>query len=178
MQVPGVESGLYNPNAMIDLLHGRTLVFETHLSTDEITARLQREVAPATWRLYENRRQLFVGTFADGRFRMMRLVRGKNSFRPLIEGRLSPSSTGARIDVRLKLHPLVLIVCAFLLIVGGLITLVSLSEVLAGGESGHTFVTAVAFTLLVLIFIAIMRAEASKATQLLADLFEAKASTK
>jgi hypothetical protein len=160
---------------MIDLIWGRALVFESRLSADEITKRLQREVAPATWQRYETRRQLFLGTFADGRFRMMRLVRGKNSFRPLIEGHLSPASTGVRIDVRLKLHPVVLIFCSALFLVGVFTASIALPEAFASGASVQAFVIVLAVALAVLGTLAIVRFEANEATRLLAGLFEAQA---
>ena len=160
---------------MIDLLWGRSLVFESPLTLDEITKRLQREIAPATWQLYETRRQLFVGTFADGRFRMMRLVRGKNSFRSLIEGYLSPSSTGVRIDVRLKLHPVVLIFCASLFLVGVFSASIALPAAFTSGASVHVFVIVLVFTSAVLGTVAIMHFEANEATRLLSGMFEAKA---
>jgi hypothetical protein len=63
---------------MLDLLFGgRRLVFESPLTHGEITARLQREVAPAVWEWHEARPNLFEGTFADSGFYMVRLVRGK-----------------------------------------------------------------------------------------------------
>jgi hypothetical protein len=159
---------------MIDLLRGRSLVFETRLSPDEITRRLEREVAPPAWRIYENRSQLFVGTFTDGRFRMVRLFRGKNSFRTLIEGQLSPSPGGARIDVRLRMHPAVMIVCTLLVIVGGIFAAIALSEALAGGYSLRALIMVLAFPVAGLGMLFLLGVEASKATQLLAEVFDAK----
>ena len=104
----------------------------------------------------------------------MPLVRGRNSFRPLIEGQLSPSPTGVRIDVQLKLHPFVTIFCAFLFGLGGLIAAIALPEALASGESVYTVILVLVFVLAVPGILAIMRAETNEATRLLSDLFEAK----
>jgi len=121
---------------MIDLLfRGRTLVFESSLSREEVTKRLQREIAPATSQWYENRPQLFEGTLSDGRFRMVRLVRGRNSFRPVVEGELVATPRGVRIDARLTLHPVVVGLCAILFALGGLVAMVAVSEFLSTREA-------------------------------------------
>jgi hypothetical protein len=86
--------------SMLDVfLRGRELVFESPVAPDDLTGRLRRELAPPVWRLVEDRPQLFVGTFENDRFHMARLVRGRNSFRPMIEGVLRPSGGGTRIEV-------------------------------------------------------------------------------
>src|SRR5689334_4623342 len=97
---------------MLGLLVGRNLIFESPLSLEEATTRLQREIAAPEWRVYENRQQSFIGTLANGRFHMVRLVRGKNSFRPMIDGQLTPAMNGCRVDVRLKLPATSIFACA------------------------------------------------------------------
>jgi len=107
---------------MIDLLfRGRKLVFQSRLSLDEVTERLQREVAPPKWQLIETRPRQFVGTFSNGRFSMARMVGGRNSFRSMIEGHLSPGSKGTPIDVQLRLHPFIVIFCAGMFGVGAMV---------------------------------------------------------
>src|SRR5262245_66331008 len=56
----------------------------------------------------DTRTQLFEGTFANGRFEMSRLVKGRDSFRPMLYGQLLPTSGGTRIEIRMRLHILVL----------------------------------------------------------------------
>jgi hypothetical protein len=97
---------------MFDLLYtGRQLVISSPLSVEEVTQRLGREVAPPVtrpqWR--DRRQQGFEGTFADGQFSLIRLVRGRNSFRPWMTGRVSPQPMGTRVDVHLQLHIVVLV---------------------------------------------------------------------
>ncbi len=72
-----------------------------------MTERLQCEIVAVVWQFHENRPQLFEGSFADGRFQMSRLVRGRNSIRTCMDGRISQASSGSRIDVELRVHPVV-----------------------------------------------------------------------
>lgn len=91
---------------MLELLFGgRNLVFESPLSLEDATARLQREITTPEWRMLENRRQLFMGTFAGGRFHMFRLASRRNSFKPTIDGTLTRTVNGCRVNARLKLAP-------------------------------------------------------------------------
>jgi hypothetical protein len=158
---------------MIDLVFGRRLLFHSLLSTEDLTRRLQREVAPP--RLFSRARgtQLFEGTVADGRFRMMRSVRGRNSFRPVISGTLSSGEPGTRVDVRLQLHPVVMVFCGAVLLVGAMIGSIAIPEYLATGSS-----PALIFLLgLAAVFTAFAIAaalEARKATRMLAALFGVK----
>jgi len=62
----------------------------------------------------------FKGTVTDSRFKLRRnIFYGRNSFLPIIWGRLVPTFTGTRITVTMFLHPLVAIFMAFWLIVTG-----------------------------------------------------------
>jgi hypothetical protein len=76
--------------------------------------------------MFGRRQQSFVGTLANGRFQMVRLVRGKNSFRPTIDGELSPAMNGCRVDVRLKLSAVALFACVLLVVTGVAMTLIAL----------------------------------------------------
>jgi len=160
---------------MIDLVfRGRTLVFESALSREEVTERLRREVAPATWQRRETRSHLFEGTFADDRFHLIRTVRGRNSFRPIIEGQLVPQPNGVRIDVRLRLHPAILIVCGILFTTGAAVAAIAVSEFLSTRQRSPQLFVTVLMTLVFSIFLIAPGVEARKSTQLLSDLFESK----
>jgi hypothetical protein len=162
---------------MMDLLfRGRRLAFESPLSREEVTRRLQREVAPPAWTWYEQRPQLFEGTFADDRFRMVRLVRGRNSFRPVIEGRLLPGRNGVRIEVQLKLHPLVLILCGLLVVVGGSIAVLVASELSTTRQVPPQVSFVVWMAVVFSVFLVVTLLEARKAARLLADVFESEPS--
>lgn len=158
---------------MLDLVFGRRLVFETRLTRDDLMTRLQREVAPRRLFTRDKGPQLFDGSVADGRFQMMRSVRGRNSFRPVISGAVTSSGHGARVDVRLQLHPVVVGVCAFMLLVGAMAGSIAIREYVAtGGSPGLVFVLGLAAVFTA--FAAAAAMEARKATRMLAALFEAE----
>ena len=104
---------------MLDLLFGgRNLIFASPLSVEDATTRLQREIATPEWRMFENRKQLFMGTFAGGRFHIFRLASRRNSFKPTIDGTLSNAVNGCRADARLKLAPGDLFSFSLLVVIG------------------------------------------------------------
>jgi len=153
---------------------GRHIVFESPLSLEEATTRLEREITPPTvrseWRrpmerrMFEKRPQSFIGTFADDRFHVVRLTRGRSSIRPWVDGTLSRSTRGCRVAVQLKMPtvalvawtPFILLGVAAIFFVGGVFALWGLLVILAPG------------------FVSNM--EAQKAERLLANLFQSEPS--
>jgi hypothetical protein len=49
----------------------------------------------------------FIGRVSETSFRIMRFVRGRDSFNPMLYGRLSPSAHGTRVKVVMTLHPVI-----------------------------------------------------------------------
>ena len=159
---------------MLDLLYpGRKVVFDSPLTVDEVTRRLQREITPpaAPWR--DTRQQLFEGTFASGRFEMARLVRGRNSFRTVMKGLISQAPAGARVDVRLQLHPLVVGAGVFFAVIAGAIAAVAAPEIPVIGVS-PLLVRLLAMAAVVFAFAGLGNIEARTATRLLGKLIEAR----
>jgi hypothetical protein len=159
---------------MFDVMYpGRTLLFDSPLSVEEVTRRLEREVAPPAMELFKTRQQLFEGTFADRQFTVIRRVRGRNSFRPWIKGRVLEGSRGARVEVRLQMSPLVLVFGLVFAIVAGTIAAVAAPELpLVGGSPlGLRLLVAAAVALL---FAALGNFEARAATRLLETVIGAK----
>src|SRR5688500_1498378 len=106
---------------MFELFHpGRSLVLDSALGVEELTRRL--ELA-------------FEGRVAGDRFRVMRRVRGRNSFRSLLDGQMQPTPGGSRLSVRMRLHPLILAVGAvFALIAGAMAAVASPQIPVVGGS--------------------------------------------
>lgn len=74
---------------MLDLFFpGRSVAFESSLAPEEMAHRLQQEITAPASPFFDRRTQLFRGNFADGRFQMMRIVKGRNSFNPVIRGQV------------------------------------------------------------------------------------------
>jgi hypothetical protein len=173
VQVRPGGSRQHNTAAMLDLIFGRRLVFESPLTREDLMTRLAQQVAPPRLLSREKGPQLFEGTIAEGRFRMMRSVRGRNSFRPVISGAVTAGTGGARLDVRLQLHPIVVVICAVLLLIGGLIASIAIPEYLTTGSSpGLLFV--IGITGVYVAFAIATAVEARRATRMLAALFAAE----
>ena len=158
---------------MIDLVFGRRLTFQSPLARDAVEARLQTEIAPPRFFSRGDPTHQFEGTFAEGRFRIVRQVRGRHSFRSVVSGTVSSGARGARVDVRLQLHPAVLIICAIIVMFGGLIASIAVPEYLSTGSSpALVFVLGLAGVFVAFAIVAAV--EARKAIRMLAALFETK----
>jgi hypothetical protein len=71
------------------------------------------------WRSRGSTDSSFVGTVEDDSFRIRRDIRYRNSFLPLIWGRITLTGTGSRIYVTMFLHPLVALFMVFWLVMAG-----------------------------------------------------------
>ena len=158
---------------MLDLLFpGRSVAFESSLAPEEVTRRLQQEIAAPASPLFDRRTQLFQGSFADGRFHMMRIVKGRNSFNPSIRGQVSRAGGGTRIEAQLQLHPLVIGFLAIFTVIASRLASIAAPEVLAMPGAGVAGGLG-ALLLLVLLFAAIANVEAGKTLKLLSDVIGA-----
>ncbi|HEX5214228.1 MAG TPA: hypothetical protein VFV98_02130 [Vicinamibacterales bacterium] len=144
---------------MFDLFYpGRALVLDSPLGVDELTRRLALA---------------FEGTFADGRFHVMRRVRGRNSFRSVLDGQILPGSGGSRLNVRLRLHPLILAIGAVFALIAGTIAAVAAPEI--PGVGGSPFLVRVlAMCGVAFVFALLGNVEARTSTRLLSNVAEAK----
>ena len=79
---------------------------ESDLSSREAADSLAANVSQ--WRWFSFPKTLFVGKVSDTGFRIARVVRGRDSFNPMLYGRFSRSHTGTRVKVFITLHPAVL----------------------------------------------------------------------
>ena len=155
---------------MLDLFFpGRSVAFESSLAPEEIAHRLQREITAPASPLFDRRTQLFQGNFADGRFHMMRIVKGRNSFNPVIRGQVSPVAGGTRIEAQLQLHPLVIGFLAILTVIASRIASIAAPEVLAMPGAGMAGGLG-ALLLLVMLCAAIANVEAGKTLKLLSGV--------
>ena len=158
---------------MLDLLFpGRSVAFESALSLEEVTRRLQQEIAAPAWPIFDRRTQIFQGQFADGRFWMKRIVKGRNSFNLLIKGEVSRAAGGTRVDARLQLQPLVLALLAVFALIASQIASIAAPEFLpipGAGVAGGVG----AVLLIVALCAAVSNFEARRTLQLLSGVFGA-----
>lgn len=160
---------------MIPLIPYQKLVFDSPLSQEEAVRRLRREVAKPVsgWRWVEKRTEKFEGTVSGEGFRISRIIRYRNSFLPVIQGRISPFGAGVRIEVTMKLHGIVLV---FALLWLGFVGFPVLGAVLQFLTTGR-FEEAAWFPCAMLVLFFLMTAigfeiEAHKARKLLSRIFE------
>jgi hypothetical protein len=137
---------------MIELLYsGRSLVLDSPLGVEELTRRVE---------------QAFDGTFVNGRISMMRRVRGRNSFRVVLEGDVAPTPSGARLDLRLRLHRLILAVGAVFALIAGNVAAIAGPEIPVVGGS-PLLARVVAMTAVAVVVAALGSVEARIATRVL-----------
>ena len=165
---------------MIILLPYQRLVFESQFSKEEIIRRLIAEVASRriSFGIFESRREKFEGEVSENGFKISRIIRYRNSFRPVIEGEFSPLVKGVRIDVRLRLHTMVMIFSllwlGFGLVAAGAVIFQIIST---GGFASGMFIP---FGMLLFYFLLMTLAfgvEANKAGKLLSEIFAAEAAS-
>jgi hypothetical protein len=140
------------------LYSGRAIVLDSPLTVEEVTRRLQ---------------QRFDGTFADGRLSILRRVRGRNSFRPVVEGQVVPRSAGSRLDLRMRLHPLVLVFGAIFALIAGTIAAIAAPAIPVVGSS-PLLIRLLAMVAVAVIFAALGNVEVRTSTRLLSELAAAK----
>jgi hypothetical protein len=144
---------------MFELFYrGRSMVLDSPLAMEELTRRLERA---------------FDETVADGRFRMMRRVRGRNSFRSVVDGQILPGPGGSRLHVRLRLHPLIVAFGAMFALIAGTLAAVAAPELPVVGDWPF-LVRVLAMAAVAFVFALLGRIEARTSTRLLANLAEAK----
>ena len=144
---------------MFELFYpGRPLVLDSPLGVEELTRRL--ELA-------------FDGTFADGRVRMMRRVRGRNSFRAVVDGQILPRSGGSQLNVRLRLHPLILAIGVMFALVAGTVAAIASPEIPVVGGS-PLLVRVLAMAGVALVFALLGSVDARTSTRLLSNVAEAR----
>ena len=155
---------------MLDLFFpGRSVALDSSLALEVVTERLQQEISKPARPLVDRRTQLFQGDFADGRFKIMRIVKGRNSFNPVIRGQVSRAATGTRVDAQLQVHPLVLGLLAIFAVVASRIASIAAPEFLAIPAAGVVGGVGV-LVLLILLCAAIANFEARKALKLLSGV--------
>jgi hypothetical protein len=137
---------------------GRPILLDSPLDVKELRRRI--ELA-------------FDGTVADGRVSVMRRVRGRNSFRSVVHGQIRPESGGSRLDVRLRLHPLILAFGAVFALVAGTIAALASPEIPVIGGS-PLLVRVLAMAAVALVFHLLGSIEARTSTRLLAQVAQSE----
>jgi hypothetical protein len=117
------------------MLPYQTRVFHSALPVAQARASLQDAIAPVLRGGGGREGGSFEGVVEGDTFRIHRAVRGRNSFRPMLHGRIETTPSGrARIVVSFRLHPIVAVFMAVWLGITGSLTLIGIQEAAATGE--------------------------------------------
>jgi hypothetical protein len=144
---------------MFELFYpGRSMVFDSPLDVNELTRRLQLA---------------FDGTVVDGQFSLIRRVRGRNSFRSVVEGQILPRRGGSRLNVRLRLHPLILAFGAMFALIAGSVAAVASPGIPVVGRS-PLLVSVLAMAAVAFAFALLGNIDARTSTRLLANAASSK----
>lgn len=80
-------------------------------------------------RMKREGRKFFEGTVGDGKFSISRVIHYRNSFKPILYGRIEPDEDRTQINVRIHFHPIIIAFSAVFFTAfgcGGLTTSLSL----------------------------------------------------
>jgi hypothetical protein len=104
------------------------LTIETGLTTREAFAALSEHVEPKRfWRNpFSREHKRYQGVVSAEGFEMSRIIHHRNSFLPLIKGRLHPSTRGTLVEIKMSLHP---VVAVFMVLWLGFVAIGSLAGV-------------------------------------------------
>jgi hypothetical protein len=154
-----------------------TLVFQSALSEFQAIARLQAAVEPERWFRLRSAERPFEGTVEGRTFRIQRIIQYRNSFLPALHGKVEPTADGrARVVVAFRLAPAVMVFMTLwfgLLLLFGMVALV---QPAAEGQTGGLPVIGGMLVFGVVLVLGGFGFEASKARQLLEELFSARQS--
>lgn len=160
---------------MIPLLPYQKFVLESPFSPEEARRRLAAEVAPlrSGWQWIEKRVETFEGTVSAEGFEIHRIIRYRNSFLPVIRGRISPGMPGSRIEITLQLHIFAVIFSLIWLgFVGPLAGGAALQLLTTGSVEPGAIIPSLMLIFFLLMVIIGFGVEAQKARKLLSRIFE------
>lgn len=75
------------------------------MSAAEVVTALTKNVSPIPW--FRKSETPFIGSVSTDGFRIIRVVRGRDSFNPMLYGRIRQDPTGTTLQVTATLHPFV-----------------------------------------------------------------------
>ncbi len=81
----------------------------TSLSLEEVVRRLEAEIEPPKWFGFFRKHKKFQGDVSREGFKISRYIRYGNSFLPVVRGSFQPGPSGISVNIRMRLHPLVII---------------------------------------------------------------------
>lgn len=120
------------------------------LTADEVLGRLSDATGPAPSSLFERNTRPFTGAIRGDSFDVMRTSRGRNSFRPLIRGRVEATTNGTRLHGTMRLHEAVVAIMAVFIVVPVLVFLRLVTDSVRSGHMNEAAPIALAVVLFML----------------------------
>jgi hypothetical protein len=130
------------------ILFGKRLELKSILSKTEVIQRLEDNHCNPKWNERPNFHYAFVGEVKADRFRLSRLKNIGSSIAPLLSGRVLEAAKGSLIEVKIRLHPVVLI---GIFLIGGLI--IGAGGVLLGFSGLDQLIDLIAFIPILMVFL-------------------------
>ena len=114
-----------------------TIVIETPLTKEETISNLSKSIEPEKSFRFFNKSDTkdFEGQLRGNEFEIKRIISYRNSFLPIIKGRLQTFGTGTRVTVNMRLHAAVII---FMAVWFGGVGLFFLASLLGLKDNGDT----------------------------------------
>ena len=130
------------------ILFGKKLELKSILSKDEVLKKLEKNHCNPRWNERPDYQYSFIGEVKANRFRLSRLRNIGSSIAPLLSGQVFEASKGSRIEVKIRLHPVVLITLFF---IGGLI--ITVGGILVSFSGLDQIIDLVAFVPILMVFL-------------------------
>lgn len=107
-----------------------TIVIETSLTKEETISNLMKNIEPETTFRFQNKSDTkdFEGRLNGNEFEIKRIISYRNSFLPIIRGKIETFGTGTQITINMRLHVAVMIFMAVWFGFVGLFFIASLSS--------------------------------------------------
>jgi hypothetical protein len=133
------------------------------------------QVAPAGWFTASDGKP-FRGTVEGREFELVRVIRYRNSFLPVVHGRIEPAGDGSRVHVGMRLYPVVMV---FLVLFAGMLGTQVVSALFTTSAVAGAQVRMLQFPLGMLAFLWVMTIagfwiEARKQERMLREIFGGK----
>ena len=84
-----------------------SFAISTQLSKHACLTVIKQETEPYKWFRLETNHKLFQGDIQHETFKIVRIIHYRNSFMPVIHGSFLPQINGSRINIKMKMHPLI-----------------------------------------------------------------------
>jgi hypothetical protein len=125
------------------LLPFERLTIPTTLAFSEVLERLDEVVEPPKMfrmnLLFRRPDKPYEGTISGNTFKINRIIRGRNSFLPTVEGEIHPESGGCSIQIKMSLHKFVIIFMIYWLWTTGVFWIFALLAWLVDRSVGPIF---------------------------------------